>query len=281
MKTDHKPVIEAKHLSASFGQTTIWSDAEFSIYPGEFIAVLGPNGAGKSTLLRMLLGLHPSVRGTLKVLGASPQKGNPGIAYVPQHRAIDPEGAISGYDLVGFGVDGHKWGAFHTKEERAQKDTDVADAIEAVQATEYAGRRLGELSGGERQRLLLAQALVGHPSILLLDEPAANLDLKNQVALAELVARIARERNIAVLLVTHDLNPLLQVVHRVLYIGRHGLAIGTPEEVITANVLSRLYNTNVEVLTDTRGRSFIVGLEDVMAHPHAMHNHSHDSEEEL
>ncbi|MEI6047041.1 MAG: ATP-binding cassette domain-containing protein, partial [Chloroflexota bacterium] len=193
----------------------------------------------------------------------------------PQHRTLDSEAAVSGYDLVGFGVDGNRWGISLSPSQQAEKDAAVDEAIAAVNATAYAGRRLGQLSGGERQRLLLAQALVGKPQLLLLDEPAANLDLKNQIALAELVAKLATERNIAVLLVTHDLNPLLHVVDRVLYIGRHGVAIGSSDEVITAPVLSRLYNTNVEVLKDKHGRQFIVGLEDVMAHPHG-HDHNED-----
>jgi zinc/manganese transport system ATP-binding protein len=258
-------IIASRGLAASYGGRTIWSGADFTVKAGEFIAILGPNGAGKSTLLKMLLGLLLPDAGELRVLGETPRRGNPAIGYVPQALSMDPETAVRGIDLVGFGIDGTTWGI----PLRGRIDTRVVSAIRAVGAAAYADRRLGQLSGGERQRLLLAQALVGNPKLLLLDEPLASLDLKNQTAVAELVGSVARARNLAVLLVTHDLNPLLPVVNRVLYIAKNGVTIGRPDEVINADVLSKLYGTSVEVLVDRQGRRFIVGLEDVVAHPHA------------
>ncbi|HET6382725.1 MAG TPA: ABC transporter ATP-binding protein [Armatimonadota bacterium] len=268
MNDSQQPVISARNLSASFADKVVWAGASFDIFPGELIAVLGPNGAGKSTLLRMLLGLQAPGAGNLEVLGGPPRRGNPAIGYVPQSRPWDAETSISGIDVVGFGVDGSRWGIGLRSR---QKERIVAEAIAAVGAAAYAERSVGRLSGGERQRLLLAQALVGNPRLLLLDEPLASLDLRNQTEVAEQVSGLAKDRRLAVLLVTHDLNPLFAVVDRLLYIAGHGMAVGTPAEVITSETLSRLYETTVEVLEDTQGRRFIVGMEDVMAHPHGGH----------
>jgi zinc/manganese transport system ATP-binding protein len=267
------PVVVARDLAAGYGDRVVWRDGNFSFGQGELVAVLGPNGAGKSTLLRLLLGLLRPLSGTLEVLGSAPDRGSPRIGYVPQARAFDPETAFRGVDLVALGLDGHRWGVpLPTRRRRAER-VRVDEAIEAVGASEYAPRRIGEMSGGERQRLLLAQALVGEPELLLLDEPLANLDVRNQAAMAELVARVASERGITVVLVAHDLNPLRRVLDRVCYVAGGGVLIGPPEEVVTGPVLSRLYGAPVEVLVDSRGRRFVVGLEEEVAHPHGAHDH--------
>lgn len=261
-------VVRAVDLAAGYGAVPVWAGANFEVVSGEFVAVLGPNGAGKSTLLRVILGLVAVRSGTVEVLGAPPRRGNPGIGYVPQSRALEGGAAIRGVDLVGFGLTGGRWGIpFPGAAHRAVRAR-VAAAIEAVGATDYARRRLGELSGGERQRLLLAQALVGEPRLLLLDEPLASLDIRNQGLIARLVATIARARSLAVLLVGHDVNPLLPVVDRVLYLAHGSVAIGPPDEVVTAETLSRLYGSEVDVVTDRRGRRFVIGLEDEATHPH-------------
>ncbi len=261
-------VVEARGLAAGYTGAPVWSHADLTIGAGEFVAVLGPNGAGKSTLLRMILGLLPPLAGELLVLGAPPRRGSPDIGYVPQGRGLDPEVALRGADLVSLGLDGHRWGFRLGTRLRGERAGRVEEALDAVGASDYAGRRLGQMSGGERQRLLLAQALVSEPSLLLLDEPLANMDVRNQSDMAELVAEVARAKGIAVVLVAHDLNPLRRVLDRVCYIAGGGVAIGTPDEVVTGPVLSRLYGAPIEVLTDSRGRRFVVGLEEEAAHPH-------------
>jgi zinc/manganese transport system ATP-binding protein len=255
-------------LAAGYGATTVWSGATLDVGRGEFVAVLGPNGAGKSTLLRLLLGLLTPQAGTIDVLGEPPRRGNPSIGYVPQARTIDPDIAFRGTDLVRLGVDGHRWGFASPFRSRRIERESVHDAIEAVDAAAYADRRLGQMSGGERQRLLLAQALVGDPELLLLDEPLANLDLRNQSEMAELVGLLARTRHLSVVLVAHDLNPLSGVVDRVCYVAGGSVAIGTPDEIVTTDVLSRLYGAPVEVLFDSKGRRFVVGIDEELAHPH-------------
>ena len=191
---------------------------------------------------------------------------------MPQARAVDPEVALRGVDLVALGIDGHRWGVRLPSARRQPERARADEAIAAVGAERFAHRRLGELSGGERQRLLLAQALVGRPRLLLLDEPLANLDVRAQTVMAELVSSVARQRSITVVLVAHDLNPLRRVLDRVCYVAGGGVVIGSPEEIVTGPVLSRLYGAPVEVLVDSRGRRFVVGLEEEVAHPHP-HDH--------
>ncbi len=262
------PAVRAVDLSAGFDSRPLWSQTSFEIRAGEFVAVLGPNGAGKSTLLRLILGLVPPAGGTIEVLGEPPRRGNPRIGYVPQQRHVDQEGALRGVDLVRLGLDGHRWGVSVPGRRSQLSDAAVAATVEAVGAESFARRRIGELSGGERQRLLLAQALVGQPRLLLLDEPLTALDVRNQASMVQVVSQLARSRTITVLLVAHDVNPLLRSVDRVLYVANGRIAIGTPAEVISTEVLSRLYEAPVEVLTDSRGRVFVAGLEDEIAHPH-------------
>jgi zinc/manganese transport system ATP-binding protein len=258
------PVIVADHLAAAYGNRLIWQDASFTVDHGEFVAVLGPNGSGKSTLLRLLLGLMPPAAGSLTVLGTRPHRGNADVGYVPQRRNIDRDLRVRGRDFVHLGIDGNRWGV--AVGNAAANNLRVDQAITSVDALAYADRPIGRLSGGEQQRLLLAQALAGKPQMLLLDEPLASLDLRNQIVIAELVAELARVNRLTVLLIAHDINPLLPIVDRVLYVAHGGVAIGKPAEVITTEQLSRLYDAPIEVLHDSHGHMFVVGLEAESAH---------------
>jgi zinc/manganese transport system ATP-binding protein len=262
-------VIEAAGLASGYGGRAVWSGANFQVGAGEFLTVLGSNGVGKSTLLRMVLGLLPPADGRLTVFGAPPQRGDPRIGYVPQRRALDPDLSISAADVVGLGVDGHRWGMRLSRRAGRQRREAVAGALAAVGAAGYARRAAGRLSGGEQQRMQLAQALVARPRLLLLDEPLASLDLRSQQAVSQLVADLRAEQGFTVVLVTHDINPVLAVTDRVMYIAGGSVSVGPPGEVITSENLSRLYQAEVEVLTDSRGRVFVVGLEAETAHPHS------------
>ena len=258
------PAIVADSLAAAYGDRLIWRNATFTVKTGEFVAVLGPNGSGKSTLLRLLLGLQPPAAGLLEVLGTRPHRGNAQIGYVPQRRNIDRDLPVRGRDFVHLGIDGNRWGV--ALGGTADTHRRIDQAITAVEAMAYADRPIGRLSGGEQQRLLLAQALAGGPQMLLLDEPLASLDLRNQIIIAELVAELARANGLTVLLIAHDINPLLPIVDRVLYVAHGGVAIGKPAEVITSDQLSRLYDAPIEVLHDSHGHMFVVGLEAESAH---------------
>ena len=260
-------VVVFEDAAVQLGNRTIWRHATFQVAPGEFVAILGPNGAGKSTLLRLLLGLVRPSEGSVSVFGRAPRRGNSAIGYVPQRRLLDPDLPVRGRDLVMLGLNGLRWGFSLPGPTLRKQHARVEEALAAVEATPYADQPIGQLSGGEQQRLFLAQALVGQPSLLLLDEPLASLDLRSQIGIAHLVAQLARERGFTVLLVTHDVNPVLPVIDRVLYIAREQVAIGKAEEIITTQKLSSLYEAPVEVVRDSLGRIFVVGLEEVEGHP--------------
>jgi zinc/manganese transport system ATP-binding protein len=259
-------------VTVRLGGVSIWAGANLSLPAGSVLAVLGPNGAGKSTLLRVLLGLVPAQSGRVRVLGDAPRRGNPLIGYVPQRRPLEAELPLRAADFVRFGVDGDRWGVMIGTAQRRRLHEAVAHALAEVGATDLADRALGTLSGGEQQRLFLAQALARNPGLLLLDEPLASLDVRNQAAIVQLVADVARRHSIAVIMVTHDVNPVLSYVNQVMYVARGRVVVGEPEKIIRADVLSAMYGTPVDVLTDRRGRVFVVGLENETSHPHDDHS---------
>ncbi|WP_201368537.1 metal ABC transporter ATP-binding protein [Ktedonobacter robiniae] len=252
-----EPVITLQHVALSFGKRVILRDANMAIQQGEFVVVLGPNGAGKSTLFKMLLGLIQPTAGEIRVLGRAPRSGNKEIGYAPQHRTVEGDLALRARDLVGFGLDGNRWGFGLPSRKR---DAIIDQALEEVDALRYANAPVGQLSGGEQQRLLIAQALLTNPRILLLDEPLASLDIARQQDIVTLVGNVCRSRGVTVLLVAHDVNPLLPVLDRIVYIANGQSLIGTPGEVITSENLSKLYKAPVEVV-HALDRIFVVGAE--------------------
>ena len=249
-----------ERAGARLGGRTIWRELSLSVAHGEFVAILGPNGAGKSTLIKAVLGLLPLAAGRASVLGLPPGAANSRIGYLPQRRNFDAGTRIRGVDVVRLGLDGARWGVpIPGLPQRARDAARVAEVLELVDATGYARKPIGELSGGEQQRLLIAQALVRRPELLLLDEPLDSLDLPNQAAVAALVRRICREEHVAVLLVAHDINPILSYLDRVVYIAGGGAVEGSPEQVISSETLSRLYGAPIEVLRASDGRLVVVG----------------------
>jgi zinc/manganese transport system ATP-binding protein len=254
----------------------VWRDVDVTLDRGEFVAVLGPNGVGKSTLVRAVLGLQPLSGGSITVLDRRPEQARADVGYLPQRRSFDPDLHVRGVDIVRLGADGDKWGIpspFGKSATRRGHQARIDEVIEQVGATTYAGRAIGHVSGGEQQRLLIAQALVRRPQILLLDEPLDSLDLPNQSAIAALVARLSRDEGITVVLVAHDVNPILPYLDRVVYLGQGGAVAGPPAEVITTETLSRLYGTSVEVLRASDGRLVVVGQPEAPAHHHDRHEH--------
>ncbi|GGP35600.1 metal ABC transporter ATP-binding protein [Saccharothrix coeruleofusca] len=244
----------------AYGDRVLWDELDLDVRPGEFLAVLGPNGSGKTSLMRVLLGLQPLSGGTVEVAGAPPGRGNRRIGYIPQQRALDPALTLRGRDLVGLGLDGHRWGL--GLRGRARRRERVAEALASVGATEYADTPAGLLSGGEQQRLRVAQALVGDPDVLLCDEPLLSLDLAHQRVVSDLIDARRRAADTAVLFVTHEINPVLPLVDRVLYLVDGRFRVGTPAEVMTSATLSELYRTTVEVVR-VRGQIHVVGAQGV------------------
>jgi zinc/manganese transport system ATP-binding protein len=272
--TSTTAVVEIRQGSLRFGSRTLWERLDLSLMPGEFLAILGPNGVGKTSLLRVLLGLTSITEGSVDVLGRPPTRGSSSVGYVPQQRAFDQTLPIRGRDLVSLGVDGHRWGfprPFHPR--RAQ----VQGTLEKVRAQSYADAPLGLLSGGEQQRLRVAQALVSDPSILLCDEPLLSLDPRHQRAVVDLLNNRRLEQGTAVLFVTHEINPILPVVDRVLYLAPDSWAVGSPDEVLSTGTLSRLYGTPVDVLR-VRGRIVVVGAPDEPDAALGPAGHAHEDE---
>jgi zinc/manganese transport system ATP-binding protein len=249
------PVIRFDHATLEYVGRRVWSDLELSFQAPSFVAILGPNGSGKTSLLRVILGLTRLSGGSLEVLGQAPRRGNPGIGYIPQHQSFDPDLPLRGRDLVGLGIDGHRWGIGWPSAARSRA---VGAAITAVEASAYADAPIGRLSGGEQQRLRIAQALVGDPELLLCDEPLASLDLRHQQEITELIGGWHRRSGGTVLFVTHDVNPVLPLVDRVLFVVNGRWAAGTPDEILTSERLSDLYGSHVDVLR-VHDRVLVVG----------------------
>jgi zinc/manganese transport system ATP-binding protein len=264
-------VVALDHATIRIGGRTVLADASFAIEPGEFIGVLGPNGAGKTTLMRSILGLLPPSAGSVKVFGRTPQCGDRSIGYLPQLRTVLPDLRVRGLDFIGASLHGERWGIPHLSHHDRHM---IEDTLNAVGARELANRPLSEMSGGERQRLLLAQALIGNPKLLLLDEPLISLDARHQEVAIKVVKKVCRERGITVLFSAHELNQLLPAIDRVLYLGNGHAVLGNVDEVVTAPVLSRLYGTEIEVVR-AGGHIFVMSHgSDVERTDHA-HDHNH------
>ena len=275
---DSAVAVSLARASIALGGREVLRDVTLTVRRGEFIAVLGPNGAGKSTLMRAILGLIPLAGGSATVLGRPPTQARAEIGYLPQRHGFDRSTRVRGVDLVRLGLEGARWGlpipvTSGARARRRVEQRRIEEVVALVGASAYADRALGELSGGEQQRLLIAQALVRAPQLLIFDEPLDSLDLPNQAAVAALVRRICTAEGVAVLLVAHDVNPLLTYLDRVVYLASGRALAGTVDEVITAPQLSELYGIPIEVLRTADGRLVVVGL------PEAPHHHGHRHDE--
>ena len=258
------PVVSLRGASLSFGGRTLWQGLDLDINPGEFFAVLGPNGSGKTTFLKVLLGLQELSAGTAVLDGRPVERGSRRIGYIPQQKSFDPDTPLRARDLVGLGVDGHRWGVRIGASTANRK---IDELLDLVGAGDYAKVPVGQLSGGEQQRLRVAQALATDPKVLLCDEPLLSLDLQHQQAVSALINKQCHDRDSAVVFVTHEINPIMDYVDRVLYLAGGQFRVGTPAEVMTTEVLSDLYGSHVEVI-EANGRLIVVGLPDATTHHH-------------
>lgn len=254
---DGTTVISLDSVSVELGGRAIFDAVSFTVEKGEFVAILGPNGAGKTTLFKLLLGLLKPTKGAISVLGAVPHRGDRNIGYAPQHRVLETDLALRARDVVGFGLDGDQWGIGFGSHKR---DAMIDGVLKEVDAHQFANAPVGHLSGGEQQRLLIAQALITDPKILLLDEPLSNLDISHAQEIIALLTEISKHRGVTIMLVSHDINPLLPAANRVLYMAHGHSAMGTPDEVVTSATLSKLYDANVEVIRSD-DHVFVVGAE--------------------
>ena len=247
-------LLKVEGVSVSLSGRQILDNVTFSVRAGEFTGLIGSNGAGKTTLLRVILGLQRPSAGKVTVLGVAGGSRNRSIGYVPQKILLDPDMPLRARDLVALGIDGHRFGIPLPSKQRRDA---VDEMLHAVDAERFADARVGSLSGGEQQRVLIAHALIGRPHLLLLDEPLANLDLKSGQEVVNLLDSIAEEQKIAVLLSAHEMNPLLHVMDRIVYLAGGRAASGTTGEVVRDEVLSALYGYEVHVHT-LHGRILVV-----------------------
>ncbi|MFC0582563.1 metal ABC transporter ATP-binding protein [Micrococcoides hystricis] len=245
-QTETGPALELRGAGIGFNGRTLWQDVNLRIQPGEFLAVLGPNGSGKSTLLKVLLGLYELDEGEAFLAGRPAEKARADVGYIPQRHTMDPNTPLRARDLVALGLDGHRYGFRFGKNKALQAKVD--HLLEAVGATGYADMPVGVLSGGEQQRLRAAQAIADQPAVLLCDEPLHSLDLYHQEAVTALLNQQRAENGTAIVFVTHEINPVLDYVDRVLYFAQGQYRLGTPDEIMTSETLTELYGAPVEVL---------------------------------
>jgi zinc/manganese transport system ATP-binding protein len=260
-----KSILKVKKASLSFGDKSIWKNLNLSVAPGEFIAVIGANGSGKTVLLKAILGQLELSSGEIELLGNKVANGSRAIGYIPQHRQADNGLPLRARDLLRMGLDGHRFGLPFPSGKTSRK---VSEMLEAVGALELANVPIGLLSGGQLQRIRVAQAVIDNPKLILADEPLSALDLKQQGLVAELINSRRQQNGAAVLFVTHDVNPVLDYIDRVLYLANGKFRIGTPDEVLRSDVLSKLYGRSVDVVRN-QGRIAVLGSSD--------HDH-HDNE---
>jgi zinc/manganese transport system ATP-binding protein len=249
------PAVRLRNASVAYGGRAVWSHGDLTIPAGGLVCVIGPNGSGKTSLIRLLLGLIPPATGTVEVLDAPARRGNPRIGYVPQRFGDSIGDAITGRDLVRLGHTGNRWGLRRDPEVEA----DVTAALDAVDAAGFASARLATLSGGQQQRIAVAQALVGTPDLLILDEPLANLDLRNQREVVDMLAEVHRARDVTILVVVHDLNPFLSHVTGIVYLLDGHPHYGAVSDVVDGDLLTHLYGTSVQVVRTATGDLYTRG----------------------
>ena len=255
-------VLRVEDVSASLGGRRVLDRVSFTVEAGGFCGLIGSNGAGKTTLLRVILGVIAPSGGRIEVAGGARSRRNPQIGYVPQKIVLEPDMPLRARDLVGLGLDGHRFGFSRPSAKRRMA---VDEMLDAVGATRFADARIGNLSGGEQQRVMIAQALICRPQLLLLDEPLANLDIRSAAEVVQLLDHIATDQHIAILLSAHDMNPLLPVMNRVVYLADGRAVSGTTEQVVRTDTLSRLYGHHVEVI-HVEGRVLVVSGAEHQAH---------------
>lgn len=264
-----QPVLSLRAATLRFGKRELWHNLTLDVQPGEFIAVLGPNGSGKTSLVKAVLGQQRLTSGTISLFGEPVTNGNRKLGYIPQQKVLGDGTPVRARDLVAFGLDGHRWGLPHSSRVVRRQ---VDEVLEAVGASGYANTPVGTLSGGEQQRIRVAQSIIGDPSLMLCDEPLSSLDLHHQRAISDLINEQAKARGAAVVFVTHDVNPILGMVDRVLYLAGGRFRVGTADEVLRSEVLSYMYDTPVEVIR-SRGRVAVLGApEGYGVHDHLEHH---------
>jgi zinc/manganese transport system ATP-binding protein len=249
-----REAIAVRRVSVSLAGRSILNDIEFALKPGEFCGLIGGNGSGKTILLRTILGFVTPSSGSVAIDRGGRVRS---IGYVPQKFTFDPYMPMRARDLVALGLDGNRLGVPLPSQRRRRK---VDEMLNAVDAAPFGDQRIGNLSGGQQQRLLIAHALISRPRLLLLDEPLANLDIRSIAGIVALLRRLSREFQTTVLLSAHDMNPLLSVMDRIVYLANGRAASGSADAVVRSAVLSQLYGYHVDVIR-VHGRVLVVAAD--------------------
>lgn len=226
-------------LQVTINGEKIHDHLSFDVSAGEMLAIIGPNGAGKSTLLKVILGMIKPQGGTVQIRRGDGRK--PVIGYVPQSRTLDEETPILARDFVSFGLPGRLFPWMSGKER-----VTVKRAMMMTESLHLAKKPVGRLSGGEKQRIFIAQAMVRHPDVLLLDESTANLDPNAQEQIMQLVQRLSRNQGIAALFISHDLHVVKEYADRVLFMSRGHFEAGSADEILGGKAMEWLYHTSDE-----------------------------------
>lgn len=250
-------MLTVDRIGVSFPGRSVLRDVSFEVGQGEFCGLIGSNGSGKTTLLRTILGFQKAATGTVRINGVRGRSGLTAVGYVPQKNFLDPDMPLRARDLVSLGLDGDRLGLPLSSRQRSRR---VDEMLNAVGAEDFADQRIGRLSGGQQQRVLIAHALVRRPRLLLLDEPLANLDLRSVAEIVALLARLTAEHEVSMLLATHDMNPLLPVMDRIVYVANGRAASGRTDDVVRTEVLTRLYGYHIDVIR-VHGRILVVAAE--------------------
>jgi zinc/manganese transport system ATP-binding protein len=253
--SSNQPVLKVNKASLGFAAKNVWSNLNLTVKPGEFIAIIGANASGKTVLLKAILGQLALSSGSIELFGEPVRHGSRQVGYIPQHRQADSGLPLRARDLLRMGLDGHRFGLPLTS---AKANERIAEVLEMVGASDIANTPIGQLSGGQLQRIRVAQAVIDKPKLILADEPLSALDLKQQSVVAELIKNQRQLSGAAVLFVTHDVNPVLDYIDRVLYLANGKFRIGTPDEVLRSDVLSKLYGRDVDVVRN-QGRIAVLG----------------------
>lgn len=222
-----EPLFGCEGLVVGFGSTALLPAVELTLRHGELCAVIGPNGSGKTTLVRTLLGLQPPLRGRLRTYC----EGRCDMAYIPQRSELDPIVPLRARDVVAMGVE--RGQSFLRPWLPRQDRLRIDHAIAEMEVGHLERRLFRELSEGQKQRVLMARLMASHPELALLDEPTAAMDPVAQRATFELIDKLRRQHGMAVLMVTHHLEPVRERADQVLFLDgdRQVVLVGPPAEV--------------------------------------------------
>lgn len=254
-----EPLVRFAHVGCGYGAAPVVEDVTFDLAAGDFVGIVGPSGSGKTTVLRAMLGLLPPRYGWIT------RHDGLRTGYVPQVEAVDWSFPVTVRDVVEMSLPSRRFGR------RAPAERERAARVLArLGLAELADRHIRDLSGGQQQRVFLARALVDEPELLVLDEPAGNVDVATRHEILHVLADLHRPadgfRGVTIVLTTHDINGLAAHLPRLICFNRTVVADGPPAEVLHPYVLERTYGAPMDVLQHG-------GMPVVLEHRHGIHEH--------